>query len=190
MKETNDYGMVKGKKGQIGKIMDNRIDDFQFTQRVLGFNIETKKLGDVGKPKSVQELKDRVDAYMELSYKWGLPPTVEGLALATSYDRKSLYDIEANRGKIAFSDTIKEAKDMIANYDAMMATSNKVNAAVYCFRSKNMYGMKDVQEIKAGPVEDASKPQDVESILNALPDKVEIDDSASTLEAKSEEPNN
>ena len=185
MSETNDEPKLIMKKGQVNKLMDNRIDDFKFTQRVLGFNLATMRLGNPGKPKSVPELQERVDAYLELSHTWGLPPTVEGLALATSYDRKTLYDIETNKAKIPFSDTIKKAKDFIANYDAMMATSNKVNAAVYCFRSKNMYGMKDVQEIKAAPMEDASKPQDVEDILNALPEKV--DQGNTTLEAESSE---
>ena len=38
-----------------------------------------------------------------------------------------------------FMDIIKNAKDFIANYDAILAASNKMNSAVYCFRSKNFY---------------------------------------------------
>ena len=47
---------------------------------------------------------------------------------------------------------------------------NKTNAAVYCFRAKNMYGMKDVQEIQAVAAPDATKPRNAEEILEALPE--------------------
>ena len=47
---------------------------------------------------------------------------------------------------------------------------NKTNAAIYCFRAKNMYGMKDVQEIQAVAAPDATKPRNAEEILEALPE--------------------
>lgn len=79
-----------------------------------------------------------------------------------------------------FGDTVKQMKDYIANYDAMLGMSNKVNAAIYCFRAKNMYGMKDVQEIKA--VSDYNtEPTDAEQIVAALPT-----DSENFVEIKSE----
>ena len=57
-----------------------------------------------------------------------------------------------------------------------MATLGKVNAPIYIFRSKNFYDMKDVQEIKAGPIGDVTKPQNEQDILNAMP---ELPDSSS-----------
>lgn len=73
------------------------------------------------------------------------------------------------RRNLQFADTIKRAKDFIAGYDATLAMSNKLNAAIYCFRGKNIFGMKDVQEIHAVAGDDATKPQNVDEILNALP---------------------
>lgn len=60
-------------------------------------------------------------------------------------------------------------KDYIANYDATLGMSNKVNAAIYCFRAKNMYGMKDVQEIKASTDFNAD-PTNPTEIVQALPE--------------------
>lgn len=68
-----------------------------------------------------------------------------------------------------FGDTIKQMKDYIANYDAMLGMSNKLNAAIYCFRAKNMYGMKDVQEIKATS-DFTNNPENPEGFVDALPE--------------------
>lgn len=76
--------------------------------------------------------------------------------------------------KLPFMDTVKKAKDFICNYDAILAQSNKLNAAIYCFRSKNMYGMKDVQEIKATS-DFSTDPKDPEAVVEALPDMNEED---------------
>lgn len=76
--------------------------------------------------------------------------------------------------KLPFMDIIKKAKDFICNYDAILAQSNKLNAAIYCFRSKNMYGMKDVQEIKATS-DFTTDPQNPEEVVAALPDVDEKD---------------
>lgn len=99
---------------------------------------------------------------------------LNGLALSTDYDRRSLYEIEQGNMKLPFMDTIKKAKDFICNYDAILAQSNKLNAAIYCFRSKNMYGMKDVQEIKASS-DFTTDPQNPEEVVASLPDVDEKD---------------
>lgn len=99
---------------------------------------------------------------------------LNGLALATDYDRRTLFDIENHKAKLQFSDAIKKAKEFIASYDAILAQSNKLNAAIYCFRAKNMYGMKDVQEIKATS-DFTTDPQNPEEVVAALPDVDEKD---------------
>lgn len=94
---------------------------------------------------------------------------LNGLALSIHYDRKSLYDIEGRGRHVEFADTIKQMKDYIANYDAMLAVSNKANPAIYRFRAKNMYGMHDVQEIVA-TTDYSTDPTDTKEILESLPD--------------------
>lgn len=103
----------------------------------------------------------------------GLILLSNGLALAVDYDRKSLFDIQTGRGRLAFSDIVKKAKDFIANYDAILASANKINSAVYCFRSKNFYGMKDVQEIQAVGVNQGDIPNNSENMVATLPEAPE-----------------
>lgn len=90
--------------------------------------------------------------------------------MAIDYDRRSLFDI-TNRGRHdEFADTIKNAKDFIANYDAVLANNNKINAAVYCFRSKNFYGMKDVQQVEVAATPAGDVPVNSQDIVAALPE--------------------
>ena len=42
------------------------------------------------------------------------------MSLAISYDRRTVFDIENQKAKVEFSDTIKAMKDYIANYDATL----------------------------------------------------------------------
>lgn len=115
-------------------------------------------------------MEDRIETYLSLCYEYGLPPTVEGMTMSIDYDRRAVYDLENRRKDMLYADTVKRYKDYIANYDATLAISNKTNAAIYCFRAKNMYGMKDVQEIQAVAAPDATKPRNAEEILEALPE--------------------
>lgn len=92
-----------------------------------------------------------------------------------------MFDIENGRMKIPFADTVKKAKEFIASYDAVLAQSNKLNAAIYCFRAKNMYGMKDVQEIKATS-DFSTDPENPEEVVINLPDM----DEEKFIEIKSE----
>ena len=127
----------------------------------------------IGKPKTQQEMQDRIDDYFQLCQSYGLNPTVEGLALAVDYDRRSLFDIQTGKGKLAFSDIVKKAKDFIANYDAILASANRINSAVYCFRSKNFYGMKDVQQVEVAPTASGDVPNNGGDILATLPEAPE-----------------
>lgn len=68
---------LKIKQKGIGAIQDNKIKDKEFAQRVLGLSLETRKLGKLGKPKTVQALEERIDVYLEKCFQAGLPPTVE-----------------------------------------------------------------------------------------------------------------
>lgn len=156
-------------KGKIGAIQDNKIKDKEFAQRVLGLGLKARQLGLKGKPKTVEEMEERITTYLQFCFDAGLPPTVEGMCLSIDYDRVTVYGIEQQMSNVKFSNTVKRAKDFIANYDATLAQSNKLNAAIYCFRSKNMYGMKDVQEIKASS-DFTTDPRTPEDVVAALPD--------------------
>lgn len=127
------------KQRGIGAMQDNTCQDNEFVGRALALNLKIRELGLQGKPKTQEEMQDRITQYFSLCQEAQLNPTVEGLALAVNYDRRSLFEIGKGTFNQPFMDIIKNAKDFIANYDAILAASNKMNSAVYCFRSKNFY---------------------------------------------------
>lgn len=157
----------------IGAIQDNTVTDTAFVQKVLALNIDIRKMGQQGKPKTQLAMQDRIDDYFQLCQSYGLNPTVEGLALAVDYDRRSLFDIQNGKANLPFSDIVKKAKDFIANYDAILASANRINSAVYCFRSKNFYGMKDVQQVEVAPTASGDVPNNGGDILSTLPEAPE-----------------
>ena len=170
--EIVDAKPFKMGRRNIGALHDNKPKtdkDREIAKKVLTFNLEVMKMGH-DKPKSVEELEDRFTDYLMKCSQEGMPPTVEGLALCSGWCRSDFYDIAKGVRHLEFSDTIKRAKDYVCNYDASMATLNKVNAPVYIFRAKNFYDMKDVQEIKAGPATDSTKPDNENDILNSMPE--------------------
>jgi len=181
--EVVDAKPFKMKQGKIGSLHDNRPKtdkDKELAKKVLTFNLEVMKMGH-DKPKSVEELEDRFTDYLTKCANEGMPPTVEGLALCSGWARTTFYEIEQGKYNVEFTNTVKKAKDYVCNYDASMATLNKVNAPIYIFRAKNFYDMKDVQEIKAGPMNDPTKPNNENDILSAMPELPE-NSSASPIE--------
>lgn len=170
---ASNNGLNMGRRN-IGALVDNspkNKDDMEFAKIVNTINLKLWDLSLNGKPKSVEELQDRIKAFFDIYATYGINPTVEGLAIALDYDRKSLFDIaERERFKPEFADIIKKTKNMIANYDATLAQNGRQNSAVYIFRSKNFYGMKDVQQVEVAPTSESDKPNDSNDLLNTLPE--------------------
>ena len=167
---NNDEPELIMKKADIDKIAKPRPTDESFVKKNLSLNLELMKLSQFRKPESREEIQERIARFFELCDKADLPPTVEGLALATGYDRRILFDIEHQRnGMVKFHDEIVTAKNLIANYDAVSGVSNKMNSAIYAFRAKNLYGMRDVQEVRAVQYYDTN-PENPQEIVDALPD--------------------
>lgn len=181
----NDDDSTPFKMGRrnIGALQNNIVNDKNLTAKVLALGLVARNMGKA-KAQTAEELQNRFDDYLQECANYALPPTVEGLVLISGYPKSSFWEIAQGLYHPELSDTIKIAKDYIQNYDATMATLNKVNAAVYCFRAKNFYDMKDVQEIKAGPIEDVTKPNNAADILNSLPETPIT--SASVTEIKEE----
>ena len=165
----------------IGAIQDNTCQDGEFVSRALDLNLKIRSLGLRGKPKTPQEMQDRITEYFSLCQEARLNPTVEGLALAVNYDRRSLFDMSNGRFNLPFADIVKDAKDFIAGYDAILAASNKMNSAVYCFRSKNFYGMKDNIQIEAVSNQSGDIPNQTGGILEELPEAPTIEQVAEKI---------
>ena len=163
------------KRRGIGAIQDNTCQDGEFVSRALSLNLKIRELGLRGKPKTPQEMEDRITEYFSLCQQAQLNPTVEGLALAVDYDRRSLFEIGKGTFNQPFMDIVKNAKDFIAGYDAILAASNKMNSAVYCFRSKNFYGMKDQVQIEAISNQSGDIPNQSGVDLEELPEAPAIE---------------
>lgn len=164
---------LKMGRRNIGALVDNspkNKDDMEFAKIVNTINLKLWDLSLNGKPKSVEELQERIKAFFDIYATYGINPTVEGLGIAIDYPRSSLFDIENGRFKPEFADIIKRTKEMIANYDATLAQNGRQNSAVYIFRSKNFYGMKDVQQVEVAPTSESDKPNDSNDLLNTLPE--------------------
>ena len=56
-----------------------------------------------------------------------------------------------------------------------MAILGKINAPIYIFRSKNFYDMKDTQDIQVTPNISQQVPENVEEIIDKLPDRTDSD---------------
>lgn len=101
-----------------------------------------------GRPivKTDEEAIERITEFFNDCVELGNRPTVEALALCLGTTRATLWDWETGNRRTISADIIKNAKELISNYDAVMVQEGKLNPVVYIFRSKNYYGMKDQQE--------------------------------------------
>lgn len=144
--------------------------DPEFSTRVMRCNLEVSKIRD-DKPKTPEEMENTILRYFEICANYHLPPTVEGLGLATHYYRNSLMEIENGTFSRQFMGIVTWAKNYIKNYDASLAMSGMIPQSVYQFRAKNFYGMKDVQELSVAPKTDLT-PENAGEILKEIPDEL------------------
>lgn len=145
-------------------------DNLTLAQQIMKFNLLVMQTFS-GKAQTPEELADRFTEYFEMCIKNGRIPTVEGLALVSGYERKSFYEVSKGEFSVQFTPIIKKAKDYIATYDAEMVANGKIPAPVYIFRSKNYYGMKDVQEVKVEANQNSQIPENAEEIIDKLPER-------------------
>lgn len=163
-------------KGLKGKI-DIQDKDKQLAKDIMSFNLLLfNKYND--KAKSPEELAERFSDYFLLCNEYGRIPTVEGLAMVSGYAIRSFFDISQGVFKSDFTPIVQKAKDYIALFDSQMAQSGKIPAPVYIFRAKNYTGLKDTQDIQVTPNVSQQVPENVEEIIDKLPDRT---DSASDV---------
>lgn len=99
----------------------------------------------VGRPlkfKSVKDLQILIDKYFKHCADNNKPLTITGLALALNTNRETLCRYEGND---LFYDTIKQAKEIVANYAEEQCFTAR-NPAGAIFIAKN-HGFTDKQEI-------------------------------------------
>ena len=97
--------------------------------------------------KNDEEAKERLEEYFNHCVEDGVRPTVENLALCLGTTRMSLWEWEngVHAGPVS-SYIIKNAKEVVASFDANLVISGQMNPVAYIFRAKNYYHMKDQAE--------------------------------------------
>lgn len=105
----------------------------------------------VAKFDSVDEMQLLIEQYFVDCSEFKLRPTIRGLAIAlgTVYDTLNGWERGERDGQLGSSCSaiIKKAKQLIAEYDEIMALEGYDNPILFMFRAKNYYGMQDKQEV-------------------------------------------
>ena len=122
-----------------------------------------------------QKITERLQFFFEHCAEAGERPTVEKMALALGYSRKTLWDWKSGTsGSKTLRDIITKAYDVLAAYDAGMAVEGKMNPVPYIFRAKNFYDMKDTADIVVtpnNPLGDTQDPDVIAAKYQELPDE-------------------
>lgn len=129
----------------------------------------------VAKFNSAEEMQLLIEQYFVDCAEFKLRPTVRGLAIAlgTVYDTLNGWERgerDAQLGSSA-SAIIKKAKQLIAEYDEIMAIEGYDNPILFMFRAKNYYNMQDKQEITFNPTNTATETVPLDDIKKLLQDQ-------------------
>lgn len=142
-----ERGMGGTKNFAINLGIGETPEDKAMVSRMLG---EARLALKQQKPKSDEELEERIDGYFEFCQTRGVIPTVEEMCLYIGYTRQYVQRIRAGidrgfspRTKVIFD----RMMEFMATFDAKLVMAGKVRDAVYIFRGKNYHDMKDQQEV-------------------------------------------
>lgn len=129
----------------------------------------------IAKFNTVEEMQLLIEQYFIDCAEFKLRPTVRGLALAlgTVYDTLNGWE-RGERDQTLGSSTsviIKKAKQLIAEYDEIMAIEGYDNPILFMFRAKNYYGMQDKQEITFNPTNTTTDTVPLDDIKKLLQDQ-------------------
>ena len=154
MSETNNTAVAekpKRKRPDAAAYLPIRQQPKTPEEKAVSSRVLRNVLNNYRQPrvKNDEELVEAIERYFERCEENESIPTMEGLYISTGYGIEYMGDIAAGRRKGFTPSTaiiLKKAKDILRDYDAQMALSNKINFLAYCFRAKNYYGMVDKQE--------------------------------------------
>jgi hypothetical protein len=122
----------------------------------------------IAKFDNVDEMKLLIEQYFIDCTEFQLRPTVRGLALALGTVYDTLNGWERGERDVQLgnqcSALIKKAKQLIAEYDEVMAVEGYDNPILFMFRAKNYYGMQDKQEITFNPTNSNENPISFEDL--------------------------
>lgn len=115
-----------------------------------------------------QEMQDRFDLLFKTAFNDGFVPTVEMLGLCSGWDRRDILRLEheeIHKGE-GFSLVVKNAKNIIASAEGLLALDGDINSTVYIFRAKNFQNMTDKQEVVVTPNTGLQEQPNADEIIN------------------------
>lgn len=125
--------------------------------------------------KTDNDIAERTEYFFDSCAEAGERPTVEKYCLALGYARNTVTEWKNGLHCSAERSTIiKKAFDVLASYDAGMATEGKMNPVPYIFRAKNYYGMKDQTDLVVtpnNPLGDTVSAEEIEQKYAELPEE-------------------
>lgn len=125
-------------------------------------------LNDLGKPKTCEELKDRISRYFAYCEKSSLRPGVESLAYAVGVSRITIYQWSLGNGcDKDWQAVILNAKALIAAYLEQAALSGQINPATAIFLMKGWLGYSDTVSLEQKAEEEYEKNKDKRVIKTA-----------------------
>ena len=127
--------------------------------------------------KSDDECADRLNEFFEECGKTGEIPTVEKMCLALGTTRTTVWEWEQGlHCSSVRTNMIKKAKQILSNIDAELVLGRKIPETTYIFRSKNFYGMKDVQDLVLTPNQPLGDSPDQKQLEDRISGSVVVEE--------------
>ena len=167
---TNKKPVMKNRGKNINEILNPNNAPEDAKARALWCTMYARSLNK-GRCTSPEEMEDRFNNLFKSCLEYNIIPTVEMLAICSGYDRKTLNDMEhvKHDGYAKYADVVRNAKEMLAGMDAILAMNNDMNSNVYKFRASNYYGLTERQEMVVTPNTGLQTPMNEEEILKNIP---------------------
>lgn len=120
-----------------------------------------------------EECRERLEKFFAACIKGGEYPTIEKMALALGFDRRTIWEWreKGTKGPVR-QELMKKAQEMLAAFDSEMAAQGLMHYVLYQFRAKNYYGMDDrVEHIltPGNPLGDIKDINDLDKYVQDTP---------------------
>ena len=129
---------------------------------------------------SVESVSERFMWYLDVCEMYDDRPTVEGFALASGYDRSSLWRMLNGEVKSVPDDVrnaLKRVWDMLNQMMTQFMVDGKLNPATAIFLLKNNFGYKDVVEtvqVKKDPYESGNPEEIARKYLSGMAPALDV----------------
>ena len=141
-----------------------------------------KELHELGRPKTDEETKERIDEYFSFCERSSLRPGIESLCLALHITRTTLYRWANGQDRSSYrQELVQSAKGFIGAFIEQLLMSGKISPPSGIFLMKNWLSYKDAISIE----ESIPKTEDMEMLLALQSNGIDF----SSNPYKTEDPN-